>query len=170
MTTLEMIDALLQREGGFSNQVGDRGHATNFGITALRWGQTQNLGRPATIAEMQAITRDQAVAFYQGEFQRSPFTAVKDETLRVALFDFGENSGPARAIRWLQRAIGLPVTGVMDAATRAAVSAHPPQLVVNALTAARVAMIMAAIDAGTIPKEDERGLLRRAVSLAELSS
>lgn len=168
MTSDQLIDGLLTREGGFRNVAGDRGGATNYGITAATWGRYKRLGREATIAEVKAITREQAVAFYRGELARSPFAGITYEPLFVQLFDFGENSGTARAMRWLQRVLRVPVTGVLDDRTQVALRAVPNYLVHEALIGARCRMLVKTVDADGIARSDEHGLLERAVSFSEL--
>ena len=118
MTDADVIDALLLREGGYQDDPKDPGNAgggaTSFGITSATWGTYRRLGRPATKDEIRAITRDQAVVFYQTLLQASPFHAITYEPLKVQLEDFGVNSGNALAIRWLQRVLRVPVTSAMD--------------------------------------------------------
>lgn len=172
MTTEVLIDGILQREGGYQEDKADRGNAnggaTNFGITSVAWGEFKRLGRPATRAEVRAITKDEARAFYLMRYvAHSPFAGVKYEPLRVALIDFGINSGDERAIRWLQRALNLPVTGKMDERTTHAVSIYPGFLVNRALAAARLYMIDSFTDSHLEQKPVEEGLESRALSLAE---
>ena len=74
MNTIEQIlDDILRREGGYVNHPADRGGPTNFGITAQTLGSWRKLGRPATAAEVQALTEPEARAIYrQPCFTRDP--------------------------------------------------------------------------------------------------
>lgn len=169
MTELELINDLLTREDGYQQDPADRGNAgggaTNWGITARTWGLYKALGRQATRAEIKAITREQAVEFYQGDLRKSPFTRlVAFEPLRVQLFDFAINSGQERAIRWLQRAIGVPVSSTLDERTLAAIAAYPGRLTNNALVAARLKMIDGWTDDDRSQKPLEEGVESRALS------
>lgn len=172
MTPDALIDALLEREGGFraakKRPDGSFDPPTNYGITATTWGGYRQLNRPATVAEVKAITREQAVAFYQRELAQSPFGRVVYAPLQAQLFDFGENSGTARAIRWLQRVLRVPVTGVMDERTTTALAVLPQFLVHEALIGARVRMIRGAVTDGSIDASDEAGLLNRALAFTEI--
>lgn len=165
MTAQDIITGLLDREGGFVDHPADNGGPTNFGITAQTWGLENHWGRQATRAEVQAITRSQAEAFYRRRHVlESPFREIADEALRVQLIDFGVNSGTARATRWLQRAIGVPVTGILDAATRAVLDTAPPRLVNNALVAARCKMVDDWTDGDATQKTFEEGVESRALA------
>lgn len=173
MTNADIVNGILQREGGYRNLPGDGGGPTNFGITAVTWGEYRKLGRAATEAEVQAIDVEQATIFYLKEIAASPFTAdhgVSYEPLFVQLTDFAENSGQERAIRWLQRLLRIPVTGKMDDRTRISLVTTPQYLVHEALIAIRVKMIRGAVVEGKIAKRDESGLINRALSFSEIRS
>jgi len=165
MTEHEIIDAILKREGGYVDNAADHGGATNYGITANAWGWEKRLNRAATRAEVRAITEAQARDFYQRKYlEQGPFKRVAFEPLRVQLIDFGINSGNERATRWLQRAIGVPSTGVMDQITMDALNGYPPRLVNNSLVAARLKMIDDWTDGDKTQKVFEEGVESRALA------
>lgn len=72
----------------------DRGGWTRGGITAANAGDFLGLGRPATEAELNALTEAQAFAFYQQ--YGGPYWVVY-EPLRAMLYDFSVTSGAAAA-------------------------------------------------------------------------
>jgi lysozyme family protein len=169
MTESELIDGILTREGGFTNNPHDAGGPTNFGITAASWGTYARLGRVATADEVGAISRDQAIAYYRSTYvDNGPFAAIDAEPLRVQLIDFAVNSGTSRAIRWLQRTIGVPVTGVLDVPTHTAVSAAPPVLINNALVAARISMYSGIVENDSTQAVFLRGWIARALTFMQL--
>ena len=97
-----LIDALLEREGGYVNHPADRGGPTNFGITAAV-ARAQGYAGP-----MRDMPRAEAEAIYRRLYWTRPgFDAVARLSERVAaeLFDTGVNMGPAVAITFLQRAL-----------------------------------------------------------------
>lgn len=173
MTENEILDGVLVREGGYTNDPKDAGGPTKYGITAATLGSWRNLGRSATAAEVEALSANEAKAIYAERYINGPrFTpgAIRYEPLRVQLIDFGVNSGPERAIRWLQRLlkevwVGVRVSGRLDSETLAALehAAFYLPLVNNALVAARSYMIDASTDAGTVNKKFEEGLESRAL-------
>jgi len=87
--------------------------------------------------------------------------------LRLQLLDFGYNSGPARAIRWLQRVLNVPRSGQMDATTLTVLGRVNAWLVHHALIGARLQMIHRWADAPENQKY-EVGLETRALSFSQL--
>ena len=165
MTTGDIIDGILKKEGRYVDHPKDKGGPTNYGITASTWGMEKRLGRVATREEVKAITEDEARDFYKRRhIDQSPFRMVTFEPLRVQLIDFGINSGTARATRWLQRAIGVPVTGLIDELTLAYLNAYPGRLINNALVAARLRMVDDWTDGDQGQKIFEEGVESRALS------
>lgn len=171
MTDQEVIAGILQREGRFRPAVkrpdSTWDAATMFGITAPTYGEWKGYGRPATVAELKAMPIADAHAIYSKRYILDPgFTAaaIPFEPLRAQLVDFGVNSGPTRAVRWLQRVLAVPVTGLLDARTRTALTAYPGRLINDALVAARLYMIDRTVDTGGMRREDEEGVESRALT------
>lgn len=174
MTDAEILAGILRREGGFRHVAGDRGGATNYGITQATLGQWRKLGRPATPEEVRALPVEEASEIYRSEYI-SGWDRVPYAPLREQLIDFGVNSGPSRAVRWLERVLGMPPIGqypLSDDLVRLLQQLHsrfvgrrPTLAVVNdALVAARSYMIDATEDAGQLPASDEEGVESRALS------
>lgn len=191
MTEHDILDELLVREGGWRDaQPRDNAPPdppTNMGITlpTLQAYYRKHLGiplsTPVTIEDLKKLTPVLARAIYTQMFIADPgFTAenVPYAPLRVQLIDFGVNSGPERAIRWLQRVLGRPTTGQLDAGTLRHLSdLHSDRVLIpwegtrsqlalvnDALVAARSYMIDQSVDQGTMRKQDEEGVESRALS------
>jgi lysozyme family protein len=105
MTQVEisnLIDDVIDREGGFVDHPADRGGPTN-------WGITQSVARQNGYdGPMQKLPRDLAVAIYTQQYwQRPGFNAVAKHApiLAAELFDTGINMGTATAASFLQRAL-----------------------------------------------------------------
>jgi lysozyme family protein len=97
-----LIDALIEREGGYVNHPADKGGATRFGIT-------EAVARAHGYAGgMRELPREEAAAIYRRLYWLRPrFDQVAKRAPRVAaeLFDTGVNMGPAVATTFLQRAL-----------------------------------------------------------------
>lgn len=126
-----LIDAVIDREDGYSNHPADRGGETRFGITAEVARMNGYTGA------IRALPIEQARDIYRRQYWRQPnFDAVADQAqdLAAELFDTGVNMGPAVAASLLQRALNalnrgasdypdMPVDGRIGAVTLAALAA-----------------------------------------------
>jgi lysozyme family protein len=106
-TEERIIDAIIRREGDdYSDRAADNGGPTRYGITleTLR----EERGPLATFQDVQRLTEEAARAIYRERYIRRPgFDQVTDAGgIRALLIDFGVNSGPKRAVRALQVAVG----------------------------------------------------------------
>lgn len=102
MDIAQLIDEVIDREGGYSNHPADRGGAT-------RWGITQDVARANGYAgDMQALPRVTAENIYRQRYWIAPkFSFVAEIAPKIAaeLFDTGVNMGVAIAGQFLQRAL-----------------------------------------------------------------
>ena len=97
-----LIDAVIDREGGYVNHPADRGGPT-------RWGITEAVARAQGYAgPMRDLPRAEAADIYRRIYwQRPAFDRVAARAPRIAaeLFDTGVNMGTAIATGFLQRAL-----------------------------------------------------------------
>ncbi len=127
-TVAKMIDALVGREGGYSNHPSDRGGPT-------KWGVTEQVARAYGYGgKMSDLHRDVAIEIYRKRYWVAPgFDKVEAVFPKVAveMFDTGVNMGPTVPVKFLQRALNalnrrgndwpdMPVDGVIGAMTIAA--------------------------------------------------
>jgi lysozyme family protein len=115
MHSIESIAAeIVRREGGFVNDPDDPGGATNRGVTI---GTMQRLGIDLTrdgkvdVADVRALSAEQAVDVYVRHYYREPKLNLLPAPLQPSVFDMQVNAG-ANAVRILQRllaAFGLPL-------------------------------------------------------------
>jgi lysozyme family protein len=111
LSNADIIDIVLQFEGGFVDNANDRGGPTKYGITAATLGRYRSLGRIATRDEVAALSRDEAVKIYIKNYVTGPgFDAVPGSALRLAMVDSGVLFGPARPVAWLRICLGLHPT------------------------------------------------------------
>ena len=116
-----IIDKVLEREGGFVNDPADRGGATKYGITL----DTLADHRDAAVGEedVRRLTEEEARAIYCADYIEAPgFDGISDADLQALAVDAGVNHGTHRAKRWLQRAAGVKVDGIVGPVTLEAVN------------------------------------------------
>lgn len=97
-----LIDALIDREGGYVSHPSDKGGPTCFGIT-------EAVARAhGYMADMRQLPREEAVTIYRRLYWLRPhLDEIARRAPRVAaeLFDTGVNMGPAVAVTFLQRSL-----------------------------------------------------------------
>ncbi len=107
----DLIDAVIDREGGYVHHPADRGGATRFGIT-------EAVARASGYAgDMRHFARPAAAAIYRRSYWTRPaFDKVAAHAPRLAaeLFDTGVNMGPIVAATFLQRALNALNRGARD--------------------------------------------------------
>lgn len=162
MTTDELIDGILEREGGYTEHPSDRGGPTNFGITAGVLGEWRHLGRQATREEVKTLKVDEARVIYQTRYV-APFLWVPFEELRIQLVDFGVNAGVSTAIKALQHVLHVPEDGIAGDRTQRALKEWPWFLTHNALVAARAIHSMRIVARDKSQQAFLAGWLRRAM-------
>ncbi len=80
------------------------------------------MGEEADIDDVKNLTKQIAAAIYQELYIDKPkINLIKDEKLKVLLFDCGVNSGTATAIKLLQQCVGTKPDGVLGAITLGAI-------------------------------------------------
>lgn len=122
MTTDELIDAIIEREGGFVDHPDDRGGPTKFGITMLTLQDDRK--RPVSVEEVKQLSVADARDIYKRRYVEGPgFTKINDEGLRALVVDSAVQHGPTRATEMLQAAVGVPEGGKFGEETEKAVNA-----------------------------------------------
>lgn len=121
MTDAELVDGILRREGDqYTDRPADRGGPTKYGITLGTLSAWR--GAQASAADVQQLTRGEAAAIYQDRYV-SPWAWVPEDRVRQVLVDWSVTSGPDRAARALQGAVGCAPDGKVGPATRSATRA-----------------------------------------------
>lgn len=122
MTDFEKsLEFVLAIEGGFTNDVNDRGGATNWGITINEI--SKFLGRKATVDDVKNFPLESAKQIYKVHYwDRMNLDLIANETLKTILFDQGVNRGTSTAIVALQRVLGTKQDGVIGKDTLAKIN------------------------------------------------
>jgi lysozyme family protein len=122
------LTIVLREEGGYADHPADPGGATMMGVTQATLSDWRGYG--VSKAEVKSLSRTEAAAIYRARY----WDAVKGDELPagldLALFDLAVNSGPKRAVKLLQRALGIAEDGALGPVTmRAAKAGHTPFLI-----------------------------------------
>jgi len=134
------LAATLVHEGLWSDHARDPGGATMKGVTLARyraWKRDPNI----TKTQLRNIGDDEVKAIYRDGYWRTVAGDDLPSGLDLAMFDFAVNSGPARAVKTLQRIVGVPADGVMGQLTLSAVRKQFTANMIDELTAARLAFV-----------------------------
>ena len=119
------IPLVLHYEGGYVNDPQDRGGKTNMGITQ-RFLEKYRGKAGVKAADVRELTRDDAVKLYKAEWDIYGFGRLGNTDVMKLVYDFSVNSGPALAIKYLQRILNgkghsLKVDGYIGEKTSSAV-------------------------------------------------
>lgn len=136
MTVAQLTDNLLGAEGGFTNQPGDPGGPTNWGITLAEW--ERYLGYPLSAADVEATTRDQARGYYAWWLGQHGLLQLTNEAVQVFMVNFALNSGVDRAVRGLQDAAGVQQDGHLGPITLAAANGYDQKALLKHLVLDRM--------------------------------
>ena len=156
---------VLMFEGGKTDNPKDPGGRTNEGVIQRvydGWRRRKNLPL-RSVYQMEAAERDD---IYRNQY----WAAVRGDELPpgidLAVYDGAVNSGPAQAIKWLQRALGVAVDGHIGEATlRALEECTDVDGLIAGICARRLAFMQSLRTWGTFGK----GWARRVVAVQRAS-
>lgn len=137
----QSLKEVLKHEGGWSDHPKDPGGATNFGITIATFRKW--IDKDATKDELRKITDDQVAHIYRKVYWNAVRGDELPSGLDYAVFDFGVNSGPSRAIKYLQAVLGVEQDGKIGPVTLQAVHKADVDDVIDALCDRRLAFLRA---------------------------
>lgn len=122
------FDLMIKHEGGYVNNPADPGGMTNLGVTKRVW--EAYIGKIVSEAEMRGLTKDKVKPLYRKNYWDKICGDDLPDGVDYAVFDFAVNSGPSRAAKTLQKAVGVAQDGSIGPKTLAKVSdANPRELV-----------------------------------------
>src|SRR5262249_38714054 len=124
----EALARVLEHEGGYSNDPGDPGGPTKYGITIFD--ARAYWKRDATAADVRAMPLDVAKRIYKEKSWNGMRWEELPAGVDYAVFDYGVNSGIGRAAKVLQRCVVVPIDGRIGPVTLAAAQrANAPSLI-----------------------------------------
>ena len=121
-------------EGGFVDDPVDRGGATNKGITQRTYTLwLKQMGMP--YASVRDIPDDHVAMIYHDQYWIAVQADYFQKPMDLVLFDSAVCHGPSRAIKLMQKALGMQETGILAGDTLAAAQAENPNtLAIDTLT------------------------------------
>ncbi len=111
-------------EGGYVNAKSDRGGPTKYGITHKTLAAHRGV-KSVTAEQVKAMLKAEAEAIYRKSYWTQSGGDLLPVGLDYAAFDYGVNSGPARAVKSLQKVVGVAEDGIVGGQTLAAVERYP---------------------------------------------
>ncbi len=139
-------------EGGYVNDERDPGGETKYGISK----------RAYPSEDIKNLTLERAKELYHRDYWGPIKGDQLPSALAMCLFDMAVNSGPAQAIRTLQRAIDVSVDGVLGPGTLGKALSLPTEILVAYFQAERVLFMSKLPEFPTFG----RGWARRVISTA----
>lgn len=150
----EALAAVLHHEGGFVNHPADPGGMTNLGCTKSVWEKW--CGREVTEAEMRALNNDDVGPLYKEKYWDKVYGNDLPAGVDYATFDCAINSGPGRAIKFLQEALGTTPDGAIGPKTLGAIKTADPVNLINVMCQKRLEFLKELPTWGTFGKGWER--------------
>ncbi|MGO4337458.1 glycoside hydrolase family 108 protein [Labrys sp. KB_33_2] len=120
-TLAQTIKLVFGSEGDYVNHSRDPGGATKYGITAATLGASRRLGRKATPDEVKRLTLTEAARILDKQYAQPLRYPELPAGLDYALFDYAVNSGPAQAVKTLQRLLAVEADGIVGLKTLEAI-------------------------------------------------
>ena len=114
---------ILSWEGGFANIKGDRGGATNKGITIATYRSV--FGKERTVEDLKTITDVEWLHIFKSLFwDKWKADEIRSQSIANLLVDWTWNSGARYGIRIPQRILGVAIDGIVGPKTIAAINGY----------------------------------------------
>ena len=133
------LKSVLHHEGGYVNHPSDPGGMTNLGVTKRVWEEW--VGHEVDEKTMRALTPEIVGPMYKAKY----WDKIKGDDLPAGVdycvFDAAINSGPGRAAKWLQAAVGVEPDGGIGPKTLQAVAGMDANELVSAYNDRRLSFL-----------------------------
>lgn len=161
------LEWVLVHEGGYVDHPRDPGGATNLGITQATLSNWR--GYEVTKQDVRDLSKAEAGKIYKARYWDRVRADELPSGIDYAVFDFAVNSGPSRAIRFLQGALGVAQDGQIGPVTMGAVKAADSAATINAICDRRLDWLKGLSHWGTFGKgwaRRIRGVRKHALDIA----
>ena len=138
----QAIKAVLLHEGGYVNHPKDPGGATNKGVTQKVYDAYRVRHGEPILLSVKSISDGEVHDIYRMQY----WNAIRGDELPAGIdycvFDFAVNSGPSRAVKYLQTALGVKPDGLLGLVTlQAAIEAGASPTVIQTICNNRLAFL-----------------------------
>lgn len=133
------LEFVLHHEGGFVDHPRDPGGATNLGVTKSTWEKW--VGHPVDVEAIKALTPADVTPLYREKYWNKVRADDLPTGVDYCVFDCAINSGPGRAAKFLQEAVGTTPDGAIGPKTLAATREADPRQVIDAFCATRLVFL-----------------------------
>jgi lysozyme family protein len=116
MTYEQALAFVLRWEGGYSNHPNDPGGATNKGVTQKTYDSYLALHGQAS-ADVRRITDQEIANIYSVHYWAAAHCSQLPADLAPCVFNCAVNSGVSRAVKLLQRTLGVAEDGIVGPKT-----------------------------------------------------
>lgn len=123
------LKAVLEHEGGYVNHRDDPGGMTNLGVTKKVWEEW--VGHEVTEKTMRALSAGDVSPLYKRKYWDKIQADSLPPGVDYVVFDAAVNSGPGRAVKWLQGCVNVEMDGALGPKTLAAVKASNPEILIQ---------------------------------------
>lgn len=144
------LPLVLKWEGGWSDHPDDPGGATHKGVTLATF--RRYVKADGTKDDLRKITDAQVSTVYYRHYWSVANCQAMPAGLDFAVFDFSVNSGPSRAVKFLQRIVGVTVDGRVGPKTIEAIGGFNTDDLVRLLCDERLAWLKTLKTWGTFGK------------------
>ena len=128
MNFYDLIDYILEYEGGYVHHPNDPGGETHFGISK----------RAYPHLNIRDLTKADAKRIYRRDYWIACRCDELPDSLKLMVFDTAVNMGCGRAIRFLQKSMGVKVDGKFGPQTLKAVQTTPESVVLESYAITRL--------------------------------
>jgi lysozyme family protein len=135
----DCLACVLTHEGGYVAHPADPGGHTNLGVTKDTWERW--VGRSVSVDAIKALTVSDVTPVYREKYWDRAKCGLLPVGIDYCVFDTAVNSGPGRAVKFLQEVVGSTPDGVIGPLTLRAVHAMNPRDVIDGYCDKRLAFL-----------------------------
>jgi lysozyme family protein len=125
----DCLACVLTHEGGYVAHPADPGGHTNLGVTKDTWERW--MGRSVSVDAIKALTVADVTPVYREKYWDRAKCGLLPVGIDYCVFDTAVNSGPGRAVKFLQEVVGSTPDGVIGPLTLRAVHDMNPRDVID---------------------------------------